>query len=60
VLKTARLGRHRVGAPVRAAETVIEAEAGAFARWGVRVGDQVELRDTDERTDDHSEQRATG
>jgi uncharacterized membrane protein (UPF0127 family) len=60
VLKTARLGRYRVGAPVRAAATVIEAQAGAFERWGVHVGDRVELRDTDDRSDDPRQQRATG
>lgn len=44
VLKTVRMRPHRVGAPVWRARTVVEAEAGAFARWGLDVGDQVELR----------------
>lgn len=44
VLKTMRMSRHRMGVPVRGARTVIEAEAGAFARWGLHVGDVVELR----------------
>ena len=44
VLKTERLNRHRIGAPVRHAAWVVEAEAGAFARWGLRVGDPIELR----------------
>jgi len=44
VVKTERLNRHRVGAPVRHATWVVEAEAGAFARWGLRVGDPIELR----------------
>jgi uncharacterized membrane protein (UPF0127 family) len=26
---------------------VIEAEAGAFARWGLRVGDVIDVRDDD-------------
>jgi uncharacterized protein len=30
------------------ARSVIEAEAGAFARWGLRVGDVVEVRCTDD------------
>jgi uncharacterized membrane protein (UPF0127 family) len=61
VVKTARLARHRVAAPVRQARTVIEAEAGAFERWGLRVGDQVELRVTCEREDGPpTEQRAAG
>jgi uncharacterized protein len=45
VLKTLRMKPHRLGVPVPQARTVIEAEAGAFSRWGLRVGDVVELRD---------------
>ena len=45
VVKTVRMPRHRVGAPVWRARTVIEAEAGAFARWGLRVGDRIEIRE---------------
>lgn len=48
VLKTLRMARHRVGLPVPRAHWVIEASAGAFARWGLRVGDVVELRDEDD------------
>jgi uncharacterized membrane protein (UPF0127 family) len=44
VLKTMRMGRHRVGVPVLKARTVIEAEAGAFGRWSLHVGDRVEVR----------------
>ena len=44
VLKTVRMNRHRIGLPVAKAKTVVEAEAGAFARWGLQVGDVVELR----------------
>jgi hypothetical protein len=44
VVKTMQMQRHRVGVPVWNARWVIEAEAGAFARWGLRVGDVVELR----------------
>ena len=36
------------GIPVGRARSVIEAEAGAFARWGLRVGDVVEVRRDDE------------
>src|SRR4029453_14816348 len=39
VLKTVRMRRHRVGLPVWRARRVIEAEAGAFGRWGLNVGD---------------------
>jgi uncharacterized membrane protein (UPF0127 family) len=45
VLKTIRMHRHRIGVPVWKARSVLEAEAGAFARWGLRVGDVVELRE---------------
>jgi uncharacterized membrane protein (UPF0127 family) len=45
VLKTVRMRRHRVGMPVWRARRVIEAEAGAFGRWGLHVGDVVELRE---------------
>jgi uncharacterized protein len=45
VLKTVRMKRHRVGFPVPGARRVVEAEAGAFARWGLHVGDVVEVRD---------------
>jgi uncharacterized protein len=45
VVKAVRMGRHRVGLPVTKATWVIEAEAGAFERWGLSAGDVVELRD---------------
>lgn len=48
VLKTVTMGRFRVGAPVSRAHTVIEARHGAFDRWGLRVGDVVEIRPTDQ------------
>lgn len=47
VLKTARLRRNRVTLPVRHAQLVIEAQAGAFERWGLCVGDVVEVREDD-------------
>ena len=45
VVKTMQMHRHRIGVPVWRASTVIEAEAGAFARWNLRVGDVVQVRD---------------
>jgi uncharacterized membrane protein (UPF0127 family) len=33
-----------VGRPVWRARGVIEAEAGAFSRWGLDVGDTLDLR----------------
>lgn len=52
VVKTVHMRRHRLGAPVRRATWVIEAEGGAFERWGLAVGDVVELRTEDQHTDD--------
>jgi len=44
VVKTVHMRRMRVGAPVLRARWVIEAQGGAFARWGLRMGDVVEFR----------------
>lgn len=45
VLKVVHMRRHRIGMPVWKAATVVEAQAGAFERWGLNVGDTVELRE---------------
>ena len=47
VIKTVTMRRHRIGAPVPKSRLVVEAEAGAFERWGMRVGDPIEIRHTD-------------
>ena len=47
VIKTIHMRRHRIGIPVWHSRLVIEAQAGAFARWGLHVGDVVEVRDDD-------------
>ncbi|MCU1379334.1 MAG: hypothetical protein JWN29_2317 [Acidimicrobiales bacterium] len=44
VLDVHRLRRHRVGLPRWRARSVVEAQAGAFARWSVRPGDRLEVR----------------
>jgi uncharacterized membrane protein (UPF0127 family) len=44
VVRVARLARHRVTRPVLRSHAVFETEAGAFDRWGLAVGDQLELR----------------
>lgn len=46
VLKTATMGRHRVALPVWRARAVLEAEAGSFARWGIKPGDRLQVRQT--------------
>ena len=45
VLRTIRLSRHRMTRAVLRSHSIVEAEAGAFARWGLAVGDQLELQD---------------
>ena len=45
VLKMTTMRPHRIGLPVMAARRVIEADGGAFERWGLAVGDQVDVRD---------------
>ncbi len=44
VLKMATLRPRRISPLVVRAAYAIEAEAGTFARWNLRVGDSVELR----------------
>jgi uncharacterized membrane protein (UPF0127 family) len=44
VVGVARLQPWRISAPRRGGRSVIEAQAGAFERWGLRVGDKLELR----------------
>lgn len=44
VIDVATMKPNRVGFIRPAARCVIEAEAGAFERWGLRTGDQLEVR----------------
>ncbi|MFM7059859.1 MAG: DUF192 domain-containing protein [Actinomycetes bacterium] len=44
VLRTATLRPGRVSRPVLRAAWAVEAEAGAFARWGLAAGDLIEVR----------------
>ena len=43
VRRTVRMRRNRVGLPCWPARSVVEAEAGAFARWTLTVGDKLEV-----------------
>jgi uncharacterized membrane protein (UPF0127 family) len=54
VVKVTHMKRHRIGMPVRRARLVVEASAGAFERWHLQVGDEIELRldDADNPTDE--------
>ena len=44
VLRTRSLPPWRVSRPVWRSAFVVEAEAGAFDRWGLRAGDRLEVR----------------
>lgn len=44
VRHTVRLVPWRMAWPHRGCRTVIEAEAGAFERWGLAIGDSLEVR----------------
>jgi len=41
-----QMNKLRLGAPVWNARTVVEAQKGAFARWGINVGNKIEVRDS--------------
>lgn len=45
VVRTLRLHRNRITPPVWRARSIIEAEAGAFGRWELKIGDVVEIRE---------------
>jgi uncharacterized protein len=44
VVGVTRLRPWRISVPRKGGRSVIEAQAGAFERWGLRVGDKLELR----------------
>ena len=44
VLRVVTMPPNRLGMPQWRARSVIEAEAGSFERWGLRVGSYVEIR----------------
>lgn len=46
VFKVQRVKPMRIALPVVQSRTVVEANAGSFARWGLRLGDTIEVRDT--------------
>lgn len=48
VIKTLRLRRFRVSAPIWRARSVLEAQAGAFGTWGLKIGDVLEIRESNE------------
>lgn len=44
VLRVQRMPAWRLGLPVRGCRCVIEAEAGAFERWRLQPGDELEVK----------------
>ena len=44
VLRVVTMPRHRLSRLVWRSRAVIEAEAGTFARWGLRPGDKLEVK----------------
>lgn len=47
VIRTLRLHRNRITPPVWRARAVLEAEAGSFGQWELKIGDVVEIRSAD-------------
>jgi uncharacterized membrane protein (UPF0127 family) len=45
VLRVTTMPRHRIGMPVPRSHSIIEAEAGAFAHWNLRPGDQLDVKE---------------
>lgn len=45
VVRIVRMGRWRVSRPSLRTRAVIEADAGAFARWNLRPGDRLEVKE---------------
>ncbi|HET7486769.1 MAG TPA: DUF192 domain-containing protein [Acidimicrobiales bacterium] len=44
VLATVHMRRFRISLPRMRSRCVVEAEAGAFERWGLRPGDRLEIK----------------
>ena len=44
VIATKRMRRYRIGRPRLRAKLVIEAKAGAFERWNLEPGDELEIK----------------
>ncbi len=44
VIRTLRLHPHRVTLPVLRSRWVVEAEAGSFGTWELKIGDRIDVR----------------
>jgi uncharacterized protein len=45
VVAMTRMEPNRIGLPRRSARSILEAPAGAFERWGLALGDELEIKD---------------
>lgn len=45
VIALSRLSPNRVGMPHRGSRAALEAQSGAFERWGLHLGDVLEIRE---------------
>ena len=45
VIKTLQVRRHRVTGPIWRAKSILEAEAGCFNSWDLKIGDELEIRE---------------
>lgn len=45
VVAMTRMQPNRIGLPRRAARAVLEVPAGAFERWGLALGDELEIKE---------------
>jgi uncharacterized membrane protein (UPF0127 family) len=45
VVDIVTLRRHSMAHPRRRTRSVLEAEAGAFERWGLKIGDHLEVKE---------------
>jgi len=60
VVRTTQLRRFRMTMPVRGAHHALEAEAGAFARWDLVVGDKLEIQGNDAPPDGNGDGPSSG
>ena len=60
VIRTLRLRRHRATLPVWQARWVVEAEAGAFGEWELKVGDSLEIELASDRADGGTDHGGAG
>ncbi|MDP6480562.1 MAG: DUF192 domain-containing protein [Acidimicrobiales bacterium] len=45
VIHTTTMDRQRIGRHIRGSRSILEAESGSFERWGLKVGDELTVRE---------------